>query len=74
MKQRDIKWDFQEKELKKKTHSLFIDDLKLYQEDEKTLELVNSTIVQASHDTGARYGVNKCAEAVFREGIMVKRN
>ena len=60
--------------IEKKTHSLFIDDLKLYQEDEKTLELVNSTIVQASHDTGARYGVKKCAEAVFREGIMVKGN
>jgi len=56
----------------KKTHSLFIDDLKVYQEDEKTLELVNNTIVQASYDTGARYGVKKCAEVVFNRGVMVK--
>ena len=45
----------------KRTHSLFMDDLKLYQEDEQTLELVHDTIVQASLDTGARYGVKKCA-------------
>ena len=29
-------------------------------------------IVQASHDTGACYGVSKCAEIVFERGKMVK--
>ena len=55
-----------------RTHSLFIDDLKLYQENEEMLELVNDTIVQASYDTGARYGVKKCAEAVYKGGNMIK--
>ena len=45
----------------KRTHSLFIDDLKMYQESHNTLKDVNETIVQASHDTGACYGVAKCA-------------
>ena len=29
-------------------------------------------IVQASNDTGACYGVAKCAEVVFERGKMVK--
>ena len=37
----------------KRTHSLFIDNLKVYQENHKILKDVNETIVQASHDTGA---------------------
>ena len=53
-------------------HSLFIDDLKVYQESHKILKDVNETIVQASHDTGACYGVAKCAEIIFEKGKMVK--
>ena len=56
----------------KRTHSLFIDDLKVYQESHKILKDVNETIVQASHDTGACYGVAKCAESIFKKGKMVK--
>ena len=33
-----------------RTHSLFKDDLKVYQESHKILKDVNETIVQASHD------------------------
>ena len=55
-----------------RTHSLFIDDLKLYQENEEMLELVNDTIAQASYNTGARYGVKKCAEAVYKGENMIK--
>ena len=55
-----------------RTHSLFTYDLKLYQENEDILEIVNDTIVQASYDTGARYGVTKCAEAVYKVGNMIK--
>ena len=36
------------------------------------MEVVNEMIVQASHDTGACYGVSKCAEIVFERGKMIK--
>ena len=55
-----------------RTHSLFIDNLKTYQENHKMLQIVNETIVQASNDTGACYGVSKCAEIIFERGQMVK--
>ena len=56
----------------KRTHSLFIDDLKTYQENQQKLEIANKTIVKASMDTGACYGVKKCAEIVFKKGKMIK--
>ena len=56
----------------KNTHSLFVDDLKVYQENHQKLEVVNGIIVKASMDTGACYGVKKCAEIVFKKGKMVK--
>ena len=56
---------------RKRTHSLFIDDLKVHQENHKRLEAVHEMIVQASHDTGACYGVSKCAEIVFERGKMI---
>ena len=55
-----------------RTHSLFADDLKVYQESHEILRDVNEVIVRASHDTGACYGVFKCAEVVFRRGKMVR--
>ena len=56
-----------------RTHSLFVDDLKQYQEIiHETLKDVNEIIVQESHDTGACYGVAKCAEIVFERGKMVR--
>ena len=55
-----------------RTHSLFIDDLKVYQENHAKLDVANDTIVQASLDTGACYGVKKCAEIVFTRGKMKK--
>ena len=56
----------------KRTHSLFIDDLKIYQECYRKLEVVNEMIVKASMDTAACYGVKKCAEIVFRNSKMIK--
>ena len=56
----------------KRTHSMSIDDLKVYQENHRKLEVANETIVKASMDTGACYGVKKCAEIVFKNGKMVK--
>ena len=55
-----------------RTHSLFVDDLKVYQESYEILRDVSEVIVQATHDTGACYGVSKCAEVVFEHGKMVR--
>ena len=56
----------------KRTHSLFVDDLKVYQENHNALKNVNEITVQASDDTGACYGVLKCAEIIFIHGKMVR--
>ena len=56
----------------KRTHSLFIDDLKIYQESHKKLEVANEIIVKASMDTVACYGVKKWAEVILSNGKMVK--
>ena len=53
-------------------HNLLTDDLNVYQKNRQKLEIPNETIVKASMDTGACYGVKKCAEIVFRKGKMVK--
>ena len=55
-----------------RTHSLFIYDLEVYQENHARLEVANETIVQASLDTGACYGVKKCPEMVFKRDKMMK--
>ena len=55
-----------------RTHSLFVDGMKVYQESHEILRDVNEVIVQASHDTGACYGVSKCAEIAFERGKMVQ--
>ena len=52
-----------------RTHSLFVDDLKVYQENHD----VNEVIVQTSHDTGAHSVISKWAEIVFERGNMVRR-
>ena len=41
----------------KRTLSLFIDNLKAYQQNHQMLKLINEILVQASMDTGAIYGV-----------------
>jgi len=56
----------------RRTHSLFIDDFKGYAKSEQELEVMNEMIVKASSDTGAVYGVKKCAEVVYKRGKMVK--
>ena len=55
----------------KRTHSLFVGDLKVYQESHNVLKNVNEIIVQASYSTGACYGGLKCAEIIFERGKMV---
>ena len=57
----------------KRTHSLFVDDLKAYQESHKALRDASEMTVQASHDAGACYGVENCAEIVFERGKKMVR-
>ena len=61
-----------DKDRVKRTPSLFIGNLKIYQESHRNLEVVNEMIVKGSMDTGACYGVNKCAEIVFRKNKIIK--
>ena len=49
----------------KKTHSLFVDDLKMYQESHSALKNINKITVQTIHDNGACYGMSKCEEIIF---------
>ena len=56
----------------KSTHSLFMDDLKVYLESHNALKNISKIIVQASHDTRACYGVSKCLEVIFEHGKMVR--
>ena len=56
----------------KRTHSLFVDVLKVYQESLNALKNLNEIIVQASRNTGACYGVSKCAGIIFEHGKMVR--
>ena len=60
------------KERVKRTHDLFIDDLQIYQESHRQLEVMNQMIVKTSMHNAARYGVKKCAEIVFRKSKMIK--
>ena len=46
--------------------------MKVYQESHEILRDINEVIVQASHDTGACYGVSKCAKIVFERSKMVR--
>jgi len=48
------------------THSLFVNDLKVYRENHIALKIVNEIIVKASHNTGACYGISKCTEIIFQ--------
>ena len=56
----------------KSTHSLFMDDLKVYLESHNALKNISKIIVQARHDTRACYGVSKCSEVIFEHGKMVR--
>ena len=53
-----------------RTHSLFVNDLKVYQESHEMPRDINEVLVQTSHDTGTCYGVAKCAEIAFERGKM----
>ena len=56
----------------KRTHSLFIDDLKTYEQNHQKLKMTYEILPQKSMNTGAIYGVKKCAEIVFTNSRIIK--
>ena len=56
----------------KRTDSFFIEDLQVYQENQRKQEVVQQTIVATSMDKGVWNGVEKCTEVILRDEKMVK--
>ena len=56
----------------KRTHSLFVENLKVYPECCNMLKNVNKIILQASPNISACYGVLKCAGNIFEHSKMVR--
>ena len=56
----------------KRTHSLFVDNLKVYQQDHQKLQVANEIIVKVSMDTGVSYWVKKSLEVVYNAGTIIK--
>ena len=48
-------------------HLLFMDDLKLYASNEKSLESIIQTVRVFSNDIGMEFGVEKCAVLTIRK-------
>ena len=65
------KW-VQNQRTREKAHSLFIDDLEVYQQNHQKLQVANEINVKASTDTSSCYGVKKCAEVVYNAVKMKK--
>ena len=53
-------------------HLLFMDDLKLYSQIEKRLDLLVQTVCVFSEDIGMEFGIEKCAMLVMEKGNIVK--
>ena len=56
----------------KRTQSLFVDNLKVYQESHNALKNLHKIIVLVSHDIGVCYEVLKFAETIFEHSKMVR--
>ena len=54
------------------SHLLFMDDLKLYAEDEKGLEKLIEIVHEFSRDIGMEFGLEKCAKCTIKKGKKVK--
>ena len=53
-------------------HLLFMDDLKLYSQNEKGLDSLVQTVCVFSEDIGMEFGIEKCAMLVLEKGKIVK--
>ena len=55
-------------------HLLFMDDLKLYAQKEKSLESLVQAVETYSNDTGMEFGICKCALLTLKKGKIVESN
>ena len=53
-------------------HLLFMDDLRLYNRNEKELDSLGQTLRIFSKDKGMKFGIEKCAMLVIEKGKIVK--
>ena len=53
-------------------HLFYMDDLKLYAKNDKELEGLLSTVKQFSDVIGMEFGLDKCAKASFKKGILTR--
>ena len=51
------------------SHLLFMDDLKLFAEDEKGMERLIEVVHTFSRDIGMEFGLDKCAKCTIKKGI-----
>ena len=54
------------------SHLLYMDDLKLYAEDEKGLDILLGIVHTFSKDIGMDFGLDKCAICVIKKGKKIK--
>ena len=54
------------------SHLLYMDDLKLYAEDEKGLDILLGIVHTFSTDIGMDFGLDKCAICVIKKGKNIK--
>ena len=54
------------------SHLLFMDDLKLYAEDEHGLEKLIEVVHAFSKDIGMEFGLDKCAKCTIKTGKKIK--
>jgi len=56
---------------KKINHLFYMDDLKLYAQNDDELERLLKTVKDFSDDIGMKFGLDKCAKATFKQGKLV---
>ena len=56
---------------KKINHLFYMDDLKLYAQNDGELEGLLKTVKAFSDDIGMEFGLDKCAKATFKRGKLV---
>ena len=54
------------------SHLLFMDDLKLFAEDEKGIERLIEVVHTFSRDIGMEFGLDKCAKCTIKKGVKTK--
>ena len=69
---RDVKAGYDLREKVRINHLLFMDDLKLYDKNEKQIDTFVNTVRVFSNDIRMEFGISKCAILVMKRGKMVK--